>query len=56
MTMPPGQTRWNLVFGLERIAQTGTLSYYEVSYEYRGTQYLWTSQTAVQVVSTPSCR
>lgn len=55
MTMAPGATRWNLVFGLKRVAKTGTLGYYELRYDYHGVQYLWTSQTAVEVVSAPSC-
>lgn len=56
MTMPSSHViRWNLVFGLERTAKTGTLGYAELQYEYGGTQYLWTSQTAVQVVSAASC-
>lgn len=56
MTIPPSRdTRWNLVFGLERTAKTGTLTDDEVLYEYQGAQYLWTSDTAVRVVSTASC-
>jgi hypothetical protein len=55
MTMAPGHQRWNLVFGLDRTARTGTLLYDELLYEYQGEQYLWTSGTAVKVVSTASC-
>lgn len=50
LTMEPSPTRWFLVYGLEVTAKTGTLSYAELSYEYRGVQYLFTSQTAVEVV------
>lgn len=55
MTMEPGNTRWNLVYGLERTAKTGMVSYTELLYEYRGAQYLWTSQVAVEVVTGPAC-
>jgi hypothetical protein len=55
MTMPPGQPghSWDLVFGLERTANAGTADYYQLQYEWRGSQYIWSSSMAVKLVAGP---
>jgi hypothetical protein len=51
MTMPPDKPghSWNLVFGLERTAAAGSVSYYQLQYEWQGQQYTWSSQIAVRL-------
>jgi len=53
MTMPPDQPgrSWDLVLGLERTASAGTADYYQLQYEWRGRQYIWSSSMAVKVVA-----
>jgi hypothetical protein len=54
MTMPPDQPghSWNLVFGLERTAATGTADY-QLQYEWRGNQYIWLAPTALKLTAGP---
>jgi hypothetical protein len=53
LTMPPDRPghSWNVVFGLERIAAVGSVGYYQMQYEWRGQQYIWTSQISVQIIA-----
>ncbi len=55
MTMPPGQPghSWDLVFGLERTANAGTADYYQLQYEWQGSQYIWSSSMAVKMDAGP---
>jgi hypothetical protein len=51
MTMPPDRPghSWNVVFGLERTAAAGSVGYYQIQYEWRGQQYIWTSEISVRL-------
>jgi hypothetical protein len=53
MTMPPDRPghSWNVVFGLERTAAAGSVGYYQIQYEWRGQQYIWTSQISVRLIA-----
>jgi hypothetical protein len=52
MTMSPDQSghSWNLVFGVERTAPTGTAGY-QLEYEWKGNRYIWSSRVALKLVS-----
>jgi hypothetical protein len=53
MTMAPDRAghSWNIIFGLERTAADGSVGYYQVQYEWRGKQYIWTSDLSVRLVT-----
>lgn len=53
MTMAPDQAghSWNVIFGLERTAADGSVGYYQIQYEWRGQQYLWTSDLSIRLVT-----
>ena len=52
MTMAPDRPghSWNLVFGLDRTAATGTADY-QLQYQWHGNQYIWSSPTALKLVA-----
>ena len=41
---------WNLVFGLDRTATTGTADY-QLRYQWHENQYIWSSSTDVKLVA-----
>jgi hypothetical protein len=55
MTMPPDRPghSWNLVFGVERTAATGTADY-QLQYEWQGNQYIWSAWTNLNVTDGPT--
>jgi hypothetical protein len=53
MTMAPDRAghSWNIIFGLERTAAVGSVGYYQIQYEWRGQQYMWTSDLSVRLIA-----
>jgi hypothetical protein len=50
---PPGHS-WDLVFGVERTAATGTADY-QLQYEWQGNQYIWSASTNLKIIDAPTC-
>jgi hypothetical protein len=46
---------WNLVVGLERTAAAGSVSFYQIQYEWKGQQYTWSGQNAIRLIAGNSC-